>query len=529
MLDLRTLVPPGRRWVLLLLTVLSALATWTAFPPFELTGLAWVAPALLMLTLSQLTPRQGFLHGWLFGTIFMGGIVSFVAPYGALPWTVLSAVMGLFYGLFGLAAAALRGAPPLWRVPALAGAWFLIEFLRGHVGSLSLTFGDLAYSQEANLPLIQIASVFGHYGVSFLMALLSAGISCLLVAMLPLTWLRPTDALGPLAGSRVDSLRRFNRDAGRVALACFALVIAVYVGGRFVGEAGSKRVRETPSSGGARVAIVQAEGVPAPGGRSSGALMAEYLRLSAEHPADLIVWPETAIGAALNLDPPRQQQLAELARRKHAHLIIGAGEMTGGRVYNSAYFIRPDGAIADLYRKMDLVMFGEYVPGRQRFPFLKRYPIRPFDYTAGPGRALFEMPGLTLSPLICFEGIFPEQTREICRLGAQAVVILTSDAWAKGPNETRVHSAVGPFRAIEARKVVIRSASIGRSAIYDPYGSTLSQVDCHANGVATAYVRPRDGLSTYHYWGDWPLLALSLLALGLGLCRGRRGTFTVAL
>ena len=52
-----------------------------------------------------------------------------------------------------------------------------MEFLRGHVGSLSLTFGDLAYSQHEQLGLIQAASVVGHYGVGFLMALLQAGVA----------------------------------------------------------------------------------------------------------------------------------------------------------------------------------------------------------------------------------------------------------------------------------------------------------------------------------------------------------------
>jgi apolipoprotein N-acyltransferase len=275
--------------------------------------------------------------------------------------------------------------------------------------------------------------------------------------------------------------------------------------------------------------VAQAEGAPLPGGRHSDAIFGEYVRLSTQHPADLIVWPETAINAPLNLDPLRQQQLAELARKQNAHLLIGAGESERGRTYNSAYFIKPDGSIAGTYRKMDLVMFGEYVPGRQRFPFLKRYPIRPFDYTSGGGRVLFKAQDYTLSPLICFEAIFPAQTREVCRLGAQLVVIITSDAWAKDPNEVRIHSAVGPFRAIEARKYVVRAASIGRSAIYDPYGNTLAEVPFHENGVASAIVRPLGGLSTYHFWGDWPLAALSVLLFIVGLLRARRGSFAVAI
>lgn len=516
-LDLETLVPPGRRWVLVVLTLISAAGTLAAFPPLNLTGLAWVAPALLMLSLSQVPWRQGFLHGWLFGTVFTAGIVSFILPFGALPWVVLSVVIGLFYGLFGIAGSLLRTAHPVWRVPALAGAWFLMEFLRGHVGSLSLTFGHLAYSQVENLPLIQLASVFGAYGVSFVMALLSASISCFFLAILPLTWPRPPD------------LRLFNRQAGRVALLCFMFMIANYGWGRWLDVQSRSRLQDALAQESVQVAVVQAEGATHGARRGSSATLGEYRRLSLQQPADLVVWPETAIGGPLNLDEHSQREVGEVARRLNAHMLVGAGEEASGRTYNSAYFIQPNGQILGTYRKMDLVMFGEYVPGRDSFPFLQRYPIRGFDYAAGNERRVFTADGYDLAPLICFEGIFPDQTREVSRLGADVIAIITSDAWAPGKNEVRIHSAVGPLRAIEARKYVIRAASIGRSAIYDPYGNIVAQVPFWENGVATAPVAPVRALSIYHRWGDWPLLFASLALLILGVLRARRGHFIVQL
>lgn len=516
-LDLQTLVPPGRRWVLVALTLVAAAGTLAAFPPLNLTGLAWVAPALLMLSLSQVPWRLGFLHGWLFGSIFAAGIVSFILPFGALPWIVLSLVIGLFYGLFGIAASLLRTAHPVWRVPALAGAWFLMEFARGHVGSLSLTFGHLAYSQVENLPLIQLASIFGAYGVSFVMALLAAAVSCFLMAILPLTWLRPPD------------LRLFNKQAGRVALLCFMFVIATYGWGRWLDVQSRPRLREALAQQSVRVSVVQAEGASHGARRGSDATLEEYRRLSLQQPADLVVWPETAIAGPLNFDEHSQRKVGEVARQLKAHMLVGGGEEASGRTYNSAYFFQPDGQILGTYRKMDLVMFGEYVPGRDALPFLKRYPIRRFDYTAGSERRVFTADGYDLAPLICFEGIFPDQTREVSRLGADLITIITSDAWAPGKNEVRIHSATAPLRAVEARKYVIRAASVGRSAIYDPYGNAVAQVPFFENGVASAAVSPMRGLSIYHRWGDWPLLVASLTLLLLGLLQSRRGHVIVQL
>jgi apolipoprotein N-acyltransferase len=515
-LDLRTLVPPGRRYVLLGLTIVSALTTLAAFPPLSLPGLAWVAPILLMLALSQLSPRAGFWHGWLYGAIFMGGIVGFAREFGLVPWIVSTAVMGLCYGLFGLAAAAVRTAHPFYRVPALAAAWALAEMLRGNCRPLALTFGDLALAlhRPDDLPFAQLASLLGHYGVGFLMALVSAGLSTVLLAMLPMTWLRPPD------------FRRFNRDAGRMAVISLLLVIGVYAWGRYTLAAGQRTTAAALTRQSLRTTVVQAEAETLRA-RGSAAVFADYRDLTLTSPADLVVWPETAITAPLNISLRRQSEVGELARRMNAHMLIGAGEACPPCTFNSAYFFRPDGSLVGTYRKIDLVIFGEYVPCRKQFPFLKHYPIRPFDFTAGDEYKLFDAAGCRLAPLICYEGTFPGPARRLCLMGAQLIVIITSDTWARGTNEVEIHSPTALFRAIESRRFLVRAASAGQSAIYDPYGNLLAEVPPWRNGLAAATVAPVDGLSTYHRFGDWPLLLGALALLGAGLLRARRGSFVL--
>lgn len=519
-LNLQIFVPRGRRYTLLGLTVLSAIATRAAFPPWEWIGLAWIAPGLLMLVLSQTPPREGFFYGWLFGWLYMSSLLTFILPYGFLPWILLSLIMGLYYAVFGFVGSVLRTADPLGRVPALAGAWLLLEYVRGHMGSFALTFGHLAYSQATELPFIQLASVFGHYGVSFLMALLSAGLSCFVLTMLPLTWLRPLH--GP-AESR--PVQRYNRQAGRVALACFVLVLLNYVWGRWEESQGRKELQTVSPHALIRVAAIQAEGKAT--FRHTEAIIAEYERLTRPQKARLIVWPETAIGRPLNLDRQQLGQMAALAQEKKAYMLVGALEMWEGYTFNSAYFFQPDGCLQGIYRKIDLVMFGEYVPFRKQLPFLRRYPIRPIDFTAGRERVIFSADGFDMAPLICFEGIFPDQTRQVARRGAQFIVILTSDVWAKDKIEVRLHSAIAPFRAIEARKYLIRAAANGRTAIYDAYGNMLASVSFGENGAAVADVLPLSHLSLYHRWGDMPLLTICVLAIMLGLIRSQKGSFIV--
>jgi apolipoprotein N-acyltransferase len=514
--DLHALVPSGRQRVLLALTVVSALATLAAFPPISYPGLGWVAPIFFLLALSQVPPKQGFLLGWLYGTIFMASIVQFVLQYGTLPWVMLAVFMGLFYGLFGVMASLLRTAPPFYRVPAIAGAWALCEVFRGHFGSLALSFGDLAYSLQRpdDLPSIQIASLFGHYGVGFLMALLAAGFSCVLLVMLPMTWLRPPD------------FRRFNRDAGRMCVLCLLLVIGSYSWGRFTTSMGKPMMQAALTARPLRVSAVQAEG-DGTQRRGSATVMADYAQYTVSQPADLIVWPETAIPYPLSYSRREREQIVALTQRMKAYMLVGAPEIVPSHTYNSAYFFHPDGTLEGSYRKMDLVIFGEYVPGRKAFPFLKHYPIRSFDFTAGAERKLFEAKGCRLAPLICFEGCFPDPTRELCRMGAELIVIITSDTWSRGSSEVQIHSPSAILRAIESRRFVVRAASVGQSAIYDPFGNRLAEVGPWQRGVAAATVAPMGGLTLYHRAGDWPLLIVSLVLLAIGLLRARRGSFIV--
>jgi len=444
---------------------------------------------------------------------FIGGNVAYFGQLGFLPWFTFSAATAIVLGLFGVAVSQLRHVGPMLRVPAIAAAWSLGELARAHLGALGITFGDLAYSQHTQLGIIQIASVVGHYGVGFLMALLQASIATVLLAMLPQTWSRPGDP------------RLFNRQAGRVSVAGFFLIFECFFGGELVVRRGSEALKQQADRTGVRVATVQGEGAFIGRGahmssdRSLGLYLAESRKVGR---AELIVWPETAILTALNLDKSLESKISGLARELRANLLIGATEKRGGKTYNSAFYYQNDGALRDIYRKMDLVVFGEYVPFRDRVSFFKNYPIRDFDYSPGDARKLFRTEHLVFSPLICFETVFPQQARQVARLGAEVLVIITSDVWAARTFEVAQHSHIDLFRAIESRKYVIRASTNGRSAVYDPYGTALSEVGYYQNGSAVANILPRPALSLYHRLGDWPLLIASLLLLLAGLSTRRQ-------
>jgi|LSQX01.3.fsa_nt_gb apolipoprotein N-acyltransferase len=507
--------------VLLALSLASAILIFLAFPPADIGALAWIGLVPLLLALSQAHPIQGLLLGWLFGAVMMAGVSHFLGLFGLLPLIASAVVFGLYYGLFGLLTASLS---PLRSLPlragAIAAAWTLAEMARANAGPLAYPFGQLAYSQHQMPPILQFASLTGAYGVSFLIALTNTGLATLLLAFFPASaWYQP------------DSDRvRFVRASARAMLAVYSVVFITYIwGGLVLHSAGKQAQDDRPL----QVAAVQAD-EPISTTRSAAseqafeALLDRYVTLSQKlsDTADLVVWPETAVGLDLSSHEASRAKISQLARDVGAHMLIGALEYEDDALYNSAFLVSPEGEFLQTYRKIDLVMFGEYVPLRGRLSLLERYPIRGKDFSRGSERSIMEISGTRVGPLICFEAIFPEPAREICQKGAEIIAVLNSDAWAEGTAELLHNSYTAPLRAVEARRFMVRAASTGISAVYDPYGRLIAEVAPHAAGIAMAPVYPRQDLSTYHRWGDGPLLTICLLLiLGASTAVGRDRRF----
>ncbi|MGC9320195.1 MAG: hypothetical protein ACP5KN_19335, partial [Armatimonadota bacterium] len=314
-------------WWKLGLAVLSGLLLYLCFPPADLGPLAWVALIPVFLALTQVRPLGGLALGLVFGFTFMGLCGSFMLNYGGVAWFATTGFESLFLGLFGLAAAACnRSTHPAVRALGVAGAWALAEMFRGGIGGLGFTVGDLGYTQHDTLPILQAASMVGHYGLGFFIALLNAAVAQAVLAVAPGVWVRP--AIDP---------RRFAQLAARTALAGYILILLIYIWGAVV-LSSAKAVTDEQLLEAAVVQAVLGESEDATE-EDARAAHETYLALSRTIPksVDLIVWPEVAVPMALNLAPELIEQLGEFAREKSAWLVTGAYELADGRVYNTLY------------------------------------------------------------------------------------------------------------------------------------------------------------------------------------------------
>lgn len=493
-------------WPKIALAVIAGGLLFCAFPPLDIGPVAWFALIPFFFALTQVRPGGGVVLGLVFGFTFIGLYASFMLDYGFMAWFGSVGFQALFFGLFGLIAALCnKSGHPGLRALAVAGAWTLVEMLRGGIGGLGFTVGNLGYTQYDQLPLVQAASMIGHFGIGLLIAFVNATMGQAVLAVAPGIFIRP----------RVNP-RWFASMAAKAALGSYVVAILVFIWGALI-----MRFGEAPEGEPIEVAAVQASlsDIEGTSVERADEAFGVYSELSRTIPNDveIIVWPETAIPVALNVDQYYSGLIADLAVEKSAWIVTGGYKVVGSEVYNTLFVFSPEGEMTETYSKVILVPFGESVPWDDRFPWLRQFALRSVDFSPGEDHKLLDLAGHQAGPLICFEALFPHAVRTNTKLGAEMIVIGTSDAWAEGSFEIEQHSVTAPLRAAEARRYVIRAASWGRSQIIAPSGEVIASVPIGEAGVAWEAIRPRQKLSTYHRFGDLPIQILCGVMLWFGL------------
>jgi apolipoprotein N-acyltransferase len=228
-----------------------------------------------------------------------------------------------------------------------------------------------------------------------------------------------------------------------------------------------------------------------------------------------VVWPEAAVTEIL--EPGGLTLRAAAVATGGAPLAFGVVREEEGRYFNSLALMDAGGAVAEVYDKVHLVPFGEYVPGGD---LLARFGVRGMaqaegqGFSAGPGPSLMDLPGIGLArPLICYESVFAE---ELPAAGPRPrlLLLVTNDAWfglRAGPLQ---HFGLGRLRAIEQGLPLVRSANTGVSAMIDGKGRVLARLPLREAGAIEAPLPPALPATVYARTGDLPALLL-VGALGL--------------
>lgn len=496
-------------WRRLLMAFVCGAVSALAFAPMEFFPAMLLGYGALVLLLDGADRgtrplRHAAAIGWafFFGQ-FLVGLHWIVYPFMVdpdnhlwqMPFALLLMPAGLgLFGALGASAAIYFWQDGPGRLFVFAVCFALAEWLRGHVLT-GFPWNLSAYGWGASLAVLQSASLVGAYGLSFLTLLFGA------------------------------SLAEFASRRWRAAAAMLLLFVALWGFGAW--RLAASPLTDVP---GVSLRLVQPN-IPQREKYAPQLLLRNWRRLvdlSARpgHPTH-IIWPEAATGFPVARSAGALDQIGLFTAR-------GQTVMTGsdrvlrepGRVvaYNSLYLFGPGGSLPLIYDKFHLVPFGEYLPFAR---FLNGLGISQLTvgegFSTGDHPHLLPVPGAPpMSPLICYEVIFPHAVTDPAAPRPGWFVNITDDGWFGPWAGPRQHLLTAQVRAIEEGLPIARAANTGISAIIDANGRSRAQLPLNRMGVVEGGLPVSLAQPLYARIGDWALGFLIVNSLILSFLLGRR-------
>lgn len=503
---------------MIIILIVSAFALSFAFAPFGARFLTYFTLIPLLVSVYKYNYKKVFLYGLLFGGVFaffhLWWVYFLIVPVEAVTRMLLFFGVTLLFAYLALYTAVFSVATKFLGVAFAPLIWVVLEFVRTK-SEIGFPWGLLGYTQSTYLPIVQLSSVFGVYGLSAWLVWINLLVFWIFKKKNKLTYLI-------------------------ILIISFALPIG-YGLIRMSGATGrASGVRQY-----LKVAIVQPNVGPNEKGdrESRNRLIGELLGLidsAAGHKPDLIILPETATIVDITRNDSLRAQIQTIIDSNNVYLFTGTPLYEPGTpiYYNGAVLFAPKfnelSAQADtesiiaprfdkIFRKIHLVPFSERIPYVDKIPLFRKIETGDMgDCTPGKEFTVFELADsaiqtpIKFSTLICFEAIFPDLARQYTVRGADLLVNITNDGWfGKTPGPYQ-HCELAVMRSVENGVPLIRAANNGISLTADGYGRVRQKTDLFKPAVLDDSIFHKQPKTIYHAYGDFLIyIALGIIALAV--------------
>lgn len=517
----------------------SGLLCAACFAPFEQVWLCWLClvPLLAAVWFSGGQVKRKWLRhlllGYVAGLAFFWTAFFWLTTVTAPGWFLLQFYMACYFAFWGWMAGLVRpreskpdqvpgkwdnmlsaaGRPPppaplnpwlkstsnLSLAFLLATVWVAMEWLRSWIFS-GFPWNNLGIALHDNWIIIQVAELTGAAGLSFVVAFAN---------VITLTTVRRL-----ILEARLRVMRP-HWDVNFTMLGIVALIA--------FGWHAAKTPRAFKS---VRIAAVQANIARSEkfDPQFQGKIFDQFKRLSAialqaEQTPDLLMWPESSMPGPVLQDEESNRFVTDFSASTKTDLLLGTIDEEGGHAYNAALLVSDAGRSIQIYRKVHLVPFGEYIPARHTVPLLAQIigDQVPGDFDAGHEYTVFHLtnPDVRVAPLICFEDTIGDLTRRFVlpdhgEPGANLLANVTNDGWFLHSAASRQQLASAVFRCVETRRPLVRAANTGVTCFVNDLGR-ITQIlkddtgNTFMEGVLSGEVNvPIDGeLTFYVRHGEW--------------------------
>ncbi len=481
-----------------LAAIVAAVSLVGAYPPL---GWGWlVVPALgifLWALTETPTRRRACSVGFVFGLVFFGLLFPWIGELGVIALIPLVLSQAAYPALYGLLvrSVGIGGGFRWWAVAV--GAWAGMEFLRVRFPVGGFGWGLAGYPMGEYVATRVGARWIGTSGWSVVLI----GVAAALVVLLR---------------------NRHGRAARTLAAGSVAAAVLLVAVGAVV----------DPTTPGPeiRVAIVQGS-TPCPGEHCENERFRTYqqhlalTRTLAPGSVDLVVWPEGSTGG-INADPVLNREVGEAiaaeARRIGAAFLVGGDRVVSDTEWvNANVVFDRTGRIVGEYRKRHPVPFGEYVPARPLFGWVRELAAVPRDMIRGTHPLVFDVGFGPFGSVISFESSFARYPRDTVRAGARLLVVATSQVSYPYSSASDQLIGITRMRAAELGVDVVHSAVTGRSTFITDGGVVGRRTGLATSEVVVGTVRLSErGPTLYVRWGDWVQVgAVAMAAVAAGVRR----------
>jgi len=477
--------------------ILSSVLTALSMPGFLAGFIVWFALILFLKSLEEKGPLLGALYGFLYFYLFSAISLFWVLPvltenlpkvFGKFPgWLgffvfllmlLLEAIPFAAFGfLYGLMERIIKR-NPFKEILFTASLYTLFDFLRG-IGEMGFTGGTLSDALYKDIGVLQLVSLIGPYGVTFVIV----AVNCWLYII----------------------LRKSARPIEKISFNVLSIIFLSYLISLYLplAKSSDKTIVALQTNTPQKVKYTE----------NPLNLLGQLEPFLRETKDSVVVLPEDVF----SFDPRTSivaTELKEFCKENDLDILFGAVSVDS-KVYNSVFHVNENGFV-DKYSKVKLFPFVEILPYPKIFGVFSF--LRGLSYFE-PGdeyRPLKVRDYPSLGVQICFESYFSEPSRELVKNGAQVLLVCTNDGWFIFDTALKQHFAKSVVRAVETRRQVIQVSNAGITGMVDPYGRIMKTAEPRKFEKINFELMPRNDLTIYSKTGDlvvWFSLGIVLFIL----------------
>lgn len=466
---------------ILLLVVISSVLFAFANPGFLIKDgfwiLGWVYYIPVLWFVSKASLKNVFFFGGLYGALSYSLYCFWLKNFHPLGLLIICI---LYFLILGAVCFLLKYAEVIFKRSAFYVQFLILcsyEFVKT-LGYAGFGYGVTAYTQWKNLPVIQVASEIGIFGLNAILIFSSVLLFQIFVKSCKKIRVPVQIYLSVLFGSLIFgicSLKEYSQPGIKSI------------------EVGAIQNNENPWKNGIEEYILNVDN-----------LIELTDQLLSENPEiELVVWPETAVVPAIkyhyynNVEPQRNalvNRLLEYIEKSNVSFVIGNNNQQIAEIdafkriarieyFNSALYFEKGKTVIppspEVYSKIHLVPFTESFPWKKQFPKLYKRLLNgdTHMWDAGKEYSVFNCGEVSFGTPICFEDTFSDGCRKFVKNGAKAFVNLSNDSWSASLACQKQHLAMAVFRSVENRVPSVRSTSSGQTCIVDATGKIVVEAE----------------------------------------------------